>query len=243
MTMITPSYLGETIEYSSLHACRSTLEDPTSFSSKFDYVMAGKAQFSEPERIGYTLFRSSQTHCNECHRDGGPGEEPLFTDFTASNLGLPPNPAIPFQNEDTPDRFGYRPNPSGPAFLDPGVGGFLQGPLNSVSQWAARAPSFTGKYKTPALRNVDKRPGPEFVKAYMHNGYLKSLREVVHFYNTRDVLPRCSAGDPGEKKTCWPVPENPQTMNRKQLGNLGLTSDQEESIVAFLKTLTDGYRP
>ena len=30
MTMITPSYLGETIEYSSLHACRSTLEDPTS---------------------------------------------------------------------------------------------------------------------------------------------------------------------------------------------------------------------
>ena len=31
MTMITPSYLGETIEYSSLHACRSTLEDPTSF--------------------------------------------------------------------------------------------------------------------------------------------------------------------------------------------------------------------
>ena len=31
MTMITPSYLGETIEYSSLHACRSTLEDPTDF--------------------------------------------------------------------------------------------------------------------------------------------------------------------------------------------------------------------
>ena len=31
MTMITPSYLGETIEYSSLHACRSTLEDPTHF--------------------------------------------------------------------------------------------------------------------------------------------------------------------------------------------------------------------
>ena len=31
MTMITPSYLGETIEYSSLHACRSTLEDPTQY--------------------------------------------------------------------------------------------------------------------------------------------------------------------------------------------------------------------
>ena len=36
MTMITPSYLGETIEYSSLHACRSTLEDPTVASSNPD---------------------------------------------------------------------------------------------------------------------------------------------------------------------------------------------------------------
>ena len=36
MTMITPSYLGETIEYSSLHACRSTLEDP-----KFGEHVAG----------------------------------------------------------------------------------------------------------------------------------------------------------------------------------------------------------
>ena len=35
MTMITPSYLGETIEYSSLHACRSTLEDPTAATTAF----------------------------------------------------------------------------------------------------------------------------------------------------------------------------------------------------------------
>ena len=35
MTMITPSYLGETIEYSSLHACRSTLEDPTELLSRW----------------------------------------------------------------------------------------------------------------------------------------------------------------------------------------------------------------
>ncbi len=58
-----------------------------SFSSKYDYVMAGKAKFTPDENAGYQLFRSSATHCNECHRDGGPGEEPLFTDFTASNLG------------------------------------------------------------------------------------------------------------------------------------------------------------
>ena len=39
MTMITPSYLGETIEYSSLHACRSTLEDPTFWSVSADVVV------------------------------------------------------------------------------------------------------------------------------------------------------------------------------------------------------------
>ena len=77
----------------------------------------------------------------------------------------------------------------------------------------------------------------------MHNGYLKSLKEVVHFYNTRDALPRCQAGDPGEKVSCWPAPEHPETMNRKQLGNLGLTGKQEDQIVAFMKTLTDGYTP
>jgi cytochrome c peroxidase len=69
------------------------------FSAKYDYVMVGKAEFTPEEKTGYELFRSKTTHCNECHRDGGPGEEPLFTDFTASNLGLPPNPALPFYKE------------------------------------------------------------------------------------------------------------------------------------------------
>ncbi len=213
-----------------------------SFSSKYDYVMAGKAKFTPDEQIGYALFRSKATHCNECHRDGGPGEEPLFTDFTASNLGLPPNPSIPFYQENAADRFGYAANSLGLRFRDPGVGGFLRGPLDPDGEWASRSASFIGKYKTPTLRNVDKRPRPDFVKAYMHNGYLKSLQEVVHFYNTRDVLPRCRAGDPGEKATCWPAPEHPETMNRKQLGNLKLTSAQENQLVAFLKTLTDGYK-
>ena len=50
MTMITPSYLGETIEYSSLHACRSTLEDPTA-------VMAREERESkiDESRAYYTL--------------------------------------------------------------------------------------------------------------------------------------------------------------------------------------------
>ena len=213
------------------------------FSAKYDYVIADKAEFTPDEKAGYELFRSKTTHCNECHRDGGPGEEPLFTDFTASNLGLPPNPEIPFYQESAPDRFGYVANPDGSKYLDPGVGGFLAGPLNPNREGAVMAAPYSGKFKTPTLRNVDMRPRPDFVKAYMHNGYLKSLKEVVHFYNTRDALPVCKSGDPGEKVTCWPVPENPATMNWKQLGNLELTDKQEDQLVAFLKTLTDGYSP
>ena len=214
-----------------------------SFSSKYDYVTAGKAKFTADENIGYQLFRSGATHCNECHRDGGPGEEPLFTDFTASNLGLPANPAMPYYRENQPDGFGFAANPLGASYHDAGVGGVLEGPANPDREWTPMAKSFIGKHKTPTLRNVDKRPRPDFVKAYMHNGYLKSLKEVVHFYNTRDALPRCQAGDPGEKLTCWPAPEHPETMNRRQLGNLGLSSKQEDQVVAFLKTLTDGYTP
>jgi cytochrome c peroxidase len=50
---------------------------------------------------------------------------------------------------------------------------------------------------------------------YMHNGYFKSLREVVHFYNTRDALPRCEARSPGEKVSCWPPPEVPININTR----------------------------
>src|SRR5450432_2772131 len=213
------------------------------FSSKYDYAIAGKAEFTPEEKAGYELFRSKATHCNECHRDGGPGEEPLFTDFTASNLGLPRNPDLPFYQESSPDQFGYTANRDALKYLDPGVGGFLAGPQNPNREWAAMAKSYLGKYKTPTLRNVDERPRPDFVKAYMHNGYLKSLKEVVHFYNTRDALSACKPEDRGEKVTCWPAPENPETMNRKQLGNLKLSDRQEDLLVAFLKTLTDGYSP
>ena len=92
----------------------------------------------------------------------------------------------------------------------------------------------------PTLRNVDMRPYPGFVQAYMHNGYLKSLKEVVHFYNTRDRFPHCSQGSPGEKVTCWPAPEAPANKDTT-IGNLGLTDQEENEIVAFMQTLTDGY--
>jgi len=211
------------------------------FSSKYDYVQAGKAQFTPEEKAGYELFRSKTAHCNECHRDGGPGEEPLFTDFTASNLGLPPNSAMPFYRENKPDQFGYTPNPLGLAYIDPGVGGFLSSRRNPDGFWTPHASSFAGRYKTPSLRNVDKRPRPDFIKSYMHNGYLKSLKEVVHFYNTRDAMPTCKPGDRGEKLTCWPAPEHPETMNRNGRTGLetatGLSSEAVPEISEALREL------
>ena len=74
----------------------------------------------------------------------------------------------------------------------------------------------------------------------MHNGYLKSLKEVVHFYNPRDKFPHCPQGSPGEKVTCWPDPEVLANLDMT-VGNLGLTDEEENELVAFLQTLTDGY--
>src|SRR5215813_7930699 len=96
----------------------------TTFTSKFDAVQAGKAQFTAQEQLGYELFRG-KGQCNACHRDGGPGEDPLFTDFTASNIGTPANPRLPYYAENRPDARGYVANPEGASFVDDGVGNFL----------------------------------------------------------------------------------------------------------------------
>jgi cytochrome c peroxidase len=230
------------------------------FSSKFDYALANPDQqvLTSNEQAGWDLFHG-KAKCNTCHLDGTESlagktarkimpvdigsKAPLFTDFTSSNLGIPRNPAIPYINYNKLDRYGYTANPAGSAYVDKGVGEFLRNPqLNPNSDWARLAPQFDGKFQVSTLRNVDKRPRPDFVKAYMHNGYVKSLKEVVHFYNTRDTLPRCRHGAPGEKATCWPAPEFPQNMD-KTIGDLGLTNEQEDQIVVLLKTLTDGYKP
>ena len=114
---------------------------------------------------------------------------------------------------------------------------------NPNPDWVPLAPKFNGKVQVPTLRNVDQRPRPDFVKAYGHNGYFKSLKAIVHFYNTRDTLDggvHKPAGEPGEGITYWPPPEIDQNLSQK-IGNLGLTEAEEDQIVQFLKTLTDGY--
>lgn len=220
------------------------------FSSKFDAYLAGLVNLSSQELAGYQLF-NGQGKCNTCHLSGNASgatggsvadAAPLFTDFTSSNLGLPKNLQLAYYYETKPDRYGFVANSQGVKYVDEGVGGFLSGsagvPVPDQS-WVALAPGFMGKMQVPTLRNVDMRPSPGFVKVYMHNGYLKSLQEVVHFYNTRNT--KCSSPtDPGLKTTCWPQPEVFENQD-PTVGNLGLSSTDEADIVAFLKTLTDGY--
>jgi cytochrome c peroxidase len=180
------------------------------FSSKYDAFLAGQATLTPLEMQGLALFEGAAM-CSACHpSEAGPNEEPpLFTDFTYDNLGVPKNPENPFY--DMPPVY----NPAGADWIDLGLGGFLNDPDEY------------GKHKVPTLRNVDRRPSGE-VKAYGHNGFFKSLEEIVHFYNTRDV-------------ETWPAPEVPENVNTDELGNLGLTADEEAALVAFMKTLSDGW--
>jgi len=88
-----------------------------------------------------------------------------------------------------------------------------------------------GKFKVMTVRNIG------LSAPYGHNGYFERLKDIVHFYNTRDV--------PGSlpKGMSWDPPEYPDTVNFDELGNLGLSDADEDALVEFMKTLSDGYKP
>ena len=203
------------------------------FSSKWDYALVGQAKLTKQERRGMALFEG-KGKCARCHVSSG--QQALFTDYTYDNLGVPKNPENPFYTE-------LDFNPLGDDWIDLGLGGYLASAGYDESVYGPEM----GKFKVPTLRNVDLRPYPEFVKAYSHNGWFKSLETIVHFYNTRDVLPTCTEEWYTEaqalENNCWPAPEYADTVNTSELGDLGLSPQEEADLVAFLKTLSDGYQP
>jgi cytochrome c peroxidase len=183
---------------------------------------------------------------------------PVFTCFGSTNLGLPKNPSDSFYYENIPDAFGFTLNPAGFSYTDLGLGAFLRSgyasAANPNSTWLPFASVSDGKMQTMTARNValvppqcptTEAPGPYFQKEFFHNGYIKSLKQLVHFYNTRDVYKQsvssgnCPAGTV-ERVTCWPSPEVPQNLDMT-VGHLGLTDAEENQIVAFLQTLSDGF--
>jgi len=192
------------------------------FDSKFDFEAAGITQYNKSEQRGADLFDST-AQCGLCHvTEGiaGNNTPSLLTDFSYDNLGVPANPQIP----DSPDAdTGLLGNPK----LDD-----VRGETSLVSE-------VQGRHKVMSLRNI------ELTAPYMHNGVFKTLEEVIHFYNTRDVLPKCTEpadiSNSGFAKTCWPSGEFNTTKNVSELGALGLSEQDEADLVAYLKTFTDNY--
>jgi cytochrome c peroxidase len=174
--------------------------------------------FTDEENEGHDLFYSFQgARCFACHQSGndnGVGEFERYTNDFYFNIGVPRNHEIP--NDPAPD----------------------------VGLFATTSQSIhLGEHKVPTLRNVDKRPYPSFVKAYTHNGWFKSLEQLVHFYNTATVKATCSneyiTAAEAIAQDCWPAPEFSENFAAFGVGDLGLSTDEEAAVVSYLKTLSD----
>ena len=79
-----------------------------------------------------------------------------------------------------------------------------------------------GQFRAPSLRNV------ALTAPYMHNGSIATLREVIEFYNKRDLEPER-----------WGKTDYPETVNREDLGDLGLSEQQVDDLVALMEAFTD----
>ena len=200
------------------------------FTSKYDAVLAGRAQFSAKEMRGLTLFNDpTRGNCAGCHPSArGPrGEAPLFTDFTYDNLGAPRNADIP-ANAD-------------PAYYDLG----LCGPFRA--DVAADQPDVCGAFKVPTLRNI------ALTAPYFHNGRFATLREALEFYVQRDTSPEkfypLDAEGMPIKFNDLPD-EFTKNVNTSEVpydrraGDVpALDSADIDDVIAFLNTLTDGFEP
>src|SRR5246127_5007475 len=219
--------------------------------SKFDVFLFFFKQKTAYEMAGYNLF-NGKGNCNSCHVDGRstlltPGQtdpgntvggQAIFTCFGYANEALPLNPRVSLFYESTPDKFGFTPNSDGLRYRDLGFGNFLRsGPQSApdpnATNWLNLAPSTDGQFQVVTARNVamtpsqcptTEAPGPYFQKEFFHNGYIKSLKQLVHFYNTRDFASAPGAGavtyafnvtsghcpsGTVERVTCWPQPAVP----------------------------------
>lgn len=209
---------------------RFQIEEPSfhPYSSKFDYWLEGKARLDRDELHGYMLFNDpAKANCGGCHvdqasRDGLP---PLFTDHQFEALGAPRNGALAVNSD--------------PAYHDLGICGPYRRDL-------AHDPQYCGLFMTPTLRNVATR------RVFFHNGVFRSLKQVMNFYNFRDVDPT-KIYPRGPHGTVLKFDDLPAAYHgnidivdppfNRHSGDIPVLTDQEEDdIIAFLNSLTDGYR-
>ena len=182
-------------------------EEMNAFNSKYDYYIEGKVELTAQEEAGLKLF-NGKGRCSLCHNSSVPDD--------AGHNGAQQEKdghAHPLFSTYRYYNLGLS-NPDGDK-LNPDLG--LGATLNDDSQ--------NGKFKVATLRNI------ALTAPYMHNGSLKTLKEVIEFYNTRDI-----------DRERWGDPEVAENIDQDGIGNLGLTSTEIGNIIAFLKTLTDGYK-
>lgn len=210
---------------------RYQVEDPSfhPYTSKYDYWIEGKARLTAAEMRGYKLFNDpKKANCGGCHLDQPSRDRlpPLFTDHEFEALGAPRNMALAENHN--------------PAYHDLGICGPTRMDLAKQTQYCSM-------FLTPTLRNVATR------HAFFHNGVFKTLDEVLDFYNFRDtdpqkVYPRAADGTVQKyndiPKRYWVNVDVADPPFDRHLGEKPAMTDQDEAdIIAFLKTLTDGYQP
>lgn len=197
------------------------------FTSKYDAWLEGRARLSRAEMRGYVLYNDpAKGDCAACHLDQPSldGQPPLFTDHQFEALGLPRNPDL-IVNHD-------------PNYYDEGICGPYRHDLATQTQ-------FCGMFLTPTLRNAATR------KVFFHNGVYHNLQQVLDFYNLRDtnperIYPRAADGTVQKyndlPKKYWANIDSSDPPLDRHLGDKpALTPGEERDIIAFLKTLTDGY--
>jgi cytochrome c peroxidase len=177
---------------------------------------------SEQEERGLRVFNDpARGNCARCHASGSSGL-PQFTDFGFAALGVPRNAAVA-------GKAGH---------FDLG----LCGPLRSD---LAGQRAYCGMFRVPSLRNVATR------KRFFHNGSFTSLERVVRFYAERDAFPErfYPRGPGGKPRVFDDLPAQDQAnvdreppFGRKRGDGPALTDAEIADVVAFLGTLTDGYR-
>lgn len=181
------------------------------FDSKFDRVLKGEDEFSVIETKGKEIFEAEDKgNCIACHILPELNGAPKDSLFTDYTYD---NLGVP-ANENLRGLNGSKSN-----HIDQGL---LANPGVSDAE-------LKGAFRVVSLRNV------AVTAPYMHNGVFAELRTVVEFYNTRDVVD----GINPETSKPWRKAEVATTMNTEELGDLKLTSDEIEAMVAFMKTFTD----
>ncbi len=220
---------GQAVAEAMFAIARYQIEDPGfhPFTSKYDAWLAGKARFTAAETRGYLAFNDpDKGNCAACHldrptRDGLP---PLFTDFQYEALGVPRNPAIPANRD--------------PRYYDLGICGPYRADMREQRQYC-------GMFLTPSLRNVATR------RVFFHNGVFHSLDKVLEWYVDRDLAParfypRGANGTivkyddlPARYRANVDTVDGP--FNRRPGDPPALSQREIGDIIAFLKSLTDGY--